>query len=726
MKYLKLFESFGSFQLDEITRKEFVDIHKNREDENINYRGLQLMGENIPKDYTLSHGGEWFTIHHCDESKKINIKISVDKVSQGGDEPFYTLQYYYDIYKGNRYNDRHHFFRFEESDFNQMCKNPQILIDYLNKYFDESIIEMDGAIDETFGFSRGINPDILTREQFESLSRQSIHMRFSSKTTVGLTIKSRGTGININYDSKVKQHIMFYFNYSYFDAKMIFNTKFSVMKIEDDEPYVYFQSGYGYRNVGTDFTNYQNYPQDQTIYGRMEVEEFDQIIKNPRLWKDWMVDKTFELDQQTHKILKESLFDIPDPEPMDVNEWDDEVTNAQEIAFTQKEKELFISLSDTISVKNKIRSMPDIGKFYLYFQLINGDLNPKLRETTPISNISIYKNDDEFYFVALWTGDGLFAERELWAGGEKLYRCDGYECLEKFLREIFQGYRELTGQNKTNESYFDEVPEPELMDDNEWWDEVFNSKEIDFNQKEKELFIALSDTISAKHKIDLDALEIGDSQLSFSMVNGHDGIYPGLSYSTVIRSITSYKNDDEFYYVNVWGDDSVWETKSYRCDGYECWEKFLKEIFQGYRELISKGNKTNESMFDYVPEPRSLLDENGDYIPGKSRDRMNNREPFNQKEKSFINQLLETLNEEYVSTNFSDSSEFVLNMGEMGETTHGMRVVKLTDDYYEVQYNNFVDSDDEYIYCECDGFKCLSKLLIELFEKINKDYDYEG
>jgi hypothetical protein len=581
---------------------------------------------------------------------------------------------------------------------------------------------------ESFGFSREINPDILTREQFESLSRQSIHMRFSSKTTVGLTIKSRGTGININYDSKVKQHIMFYFNYSYFDAKMIFNTKFSVMKIEDDEPYVYFQSGYGYRNVGTDFTNYQNYPQDQTIYGRIEMEEFDMIIKNPRLWKEWMVNKTFELDQQTHKILKESLFDVPEPEPMDVNEWDDEVTNAQEIAFTQKEKELFISLSDTISVKNKIRSMPDIGKFYLYFQLINGDLNPKLRETTPISNISIYKNDDEFYFVALWTGDGLFAERELWAGGEKLYRCDGYECLEKFLKEIFKGYRELVNkQSKTNESYFDEVPEPELMDDNEWWDEVGNPKEVDFTQKEKELFISLSDTISDKHKIDLDALEIGDSQLSFSMVNGEDAIYPNLRSTTVIRSITSYKNDDEFYYVNVWeGNDSDGGTKSYRCDGYECWEKFLRKIFQGYRELISKGNKTNESMFDEIPEPKSLLDEDGDYIGGSSRLRMNNREPFNQKEKSFINQLLETLNEDYISTNFSDSSEFVLNMGEMGETTHGMRVVKMEDDYYEVQYNNFVDSDDEYIYCECDGFKCLSKLLIELFGKIKTDYDYEG
>jgi hypothetical protein len=230
-----------------------------------------------------------------------------------------------------------------------------------------------------------------------------------------------------------------------------------------------------------------------------------------------------------------------------------------------------------------------------------------------------------------------------------------------------------------------------------------------------------------KHKIDLDALEIGDSQLSFSMVNGEDAIYPNLRSTTVIRSITSYKNDDEFYYVNVWeGNDSDGGTKSYRCDGYECWEKFLREIFQGYRDLISKGNKTNESMFDEVPEPRSLLDEDGDYIEGSSRDRMNNREHFNQKEKLFISKLVDTLNEEYVSTNFSDLTEFRLNMGEMGEATHGMRVVKLTDDYYEVQYNNFVDSDDEYIYCECDGFDCLSKLLVRVFGKIKNDYDYEN
>ena len=296
---------------------------------------------------------------------------------------------------------------------------------------------------ETFNFSDGINPDILTREQFESLSRQSIHMRFSRETTVGLTMNVRKTDININYDSKVKQHIMFYFNYSYLDAKMVFNTKFSIMKIEGDEPFVYFDARYGYRNIGTDYWEYQKYPHDESIYGRMEVEEFDMIIKNPRLWKDWMVDKTFELDQQTHKILKESLFDVPEPELMDVNEWDEEVTNAKEVDFNQKEKELFISLSDTISVKNK-RYMPEIGKSSLFFQMINGDINPKLKETTPIRNISTYKNDDEFYYVNIWGRDA----------DDKVYRCDGYECWEKFLKEIFQGYRDLiNNQTKTNESF---------------------------------------------------------------------------------------------------------------------------------------------------------------------------------------------------------------------------------------------------------------------------------
>ena len=158
-----------------------------------------------------------------------------------------------------------------------------------------------------------------------------------------------------------------------------------------------------------------------------------------------------------------------------------------------------------------------------------------------------------------------------------------------------------------NESLFD-VPDPEPMDIYEWDREVSEDKEVDFSQKEKELFIALADTIPSKHKID--ALYIEDFQLSFSMVNGKDSIFPGVGFDILVRSITSYKMDDEFYYVTVWeGDDIDGGTKScqsYRCDGYECWEKFLKEIFQDYRELISNQTKTNESLFSEIPDPEQM------------------------------------------------------------------------------------------------------------------------
>jgi hypothetical protein len=219
--------------------------------------------------------------------------------------------------------------------------------------------------------------------------------------------------------------------------------------------------------------------------------------------------------------------------------------------------------------------MPEIGRSYLGFQLINGGLNPILKDTTIIRSFTTYKNYDEFYYVVIWERDD----------DDKLYRCDGYECWEKFLKEIFAGYRELTKQTKTNESLFNEVPDPEPMNIYEWDREVSEDKEVDFTQKEKELFIDLADTIPEKHKID--ALYIEDFQLTFSMANGKDPIYPNRRFDDRIRSTTSYKMDDEFYYVNVWESDGYdgSNTNLYRCDGYKCWERFLKDIFASYREL---------------------------------------------------------------------------------------------------------------------------------------------
>jgi hypothetical protein len=359
------------------------------------------------------------------------------------------------------------------------------------------------------------------------------------------------------------------------NVELKFFTRFEIISIEkEDEPFVYFTINWGYRNSMISWRDTLSFPPDSKLYGRMEYEEFEMIREDAKLWKDFCVNIAIEEDRKTNKIIQESFGgSIPAPEPMSNREWTNEVTDAEEVPFSQKDKELFIALSDTISLENKY-NQPTIARSSLSFNLINGLIDPKLRTSAIISSVTTYKNDDEFYYVAVWEKTYL---------DEKLYRCDGYECWEKFLKEIFAGYRKLTKQTKTNESIFNEVPEPELIDVDEW-DKVVIDKEIDFDQKEKDFFIDLADTIPSNNNID--SLYIEDYQLTFSMSNGKDPIYPNIKFDDRVRSITSYKNDDEFYFVSVWEYDGKESTNElYRCDGYQCWEKFLKEIFEGYRKL---------------------------------------------------------------------------------------------------------------------------------------------
>ena len=434
-------------------------------------------------------------------------------------------------------------------------------------------------------FSSDFNPEMISEQDYTRVKKTGIHLRFSTRDVARLYTNSRRGGpgnlpkIVSWVDGNSRGYIGGTFNQVIKNVELRFSTRFEIISIEkEDEPFVYFTINWGYRNSMVSWRDTLNFPPDSKLYGRMEYEEFEMIREDAKLWKDFCVNIVVEEDRKTNKIIQESFGgSIPDPEPMDVNEWDEEVTNAQEVAFTQKEKELFIALSDTIYLKNKLRSMPEIGRSYLGFQLINGGLNPILKDTTIIRSFTTYKNYDEFYYVVIWERDD----------DDKLYRCDGYECWEKFLKEIFAGYRELISkQTKTNESLFDQIPDPEPMNIYEWDREVSEDKEVDFTQKEKEFFIALTDTIPEKHKID--ALYIEDFQLTFSMANGKDPIYPNRRFDDRIRSTTSYKMDDEFYYVNVWeGGEDDDEHNLYRCDGYKCWEKFLKEIFADYRKLIS-------------------------------------------------------------------------------------------------------------------------------------------
>ena len=431
---------------------------------------------------------------------------------------------------------------------------------------------------EAFGKSE-FNPEMISEQEYTIVKKSGIHLRFSTRDIARLYTNQRGLPINISWvDGNSRGYIGGTFNQVIKNVELKFFTRFEIITIEkEDEPFVYFTINWGYRNSMISWRDTLSFPPDSKLYGRMEYEDFEMIREDAKLWKDFCVYIALEEDRKTNKIIQESFGgSIPDPELMSIREWHNEVTNAEEVPFNQQDKELFIALSDSISLENKY-NQPTIARTSLSFNLINGLIDPKLRTTTIISSVTTYKNDDEFYYIAVWEKTYL---------DEKLYRCDGYECWEKFLKEIFAGYRELISkQTKTNESMFNEIPDPEPMDIYEWDREVSEDKEVDFTQKEKELFIALADTIPSKHKID--ALYIEDFQLSFSMVNGKDPIFPNIRFDNVVRSTTSYKMDDEFYYVNVWESDGYEgsNTNLYRCDGYKCWEKFLKDIFASYREL---------------------------------------------------------------------------------------------------------------------------------------------
>ena len=427
-------------------------------------------------------------------------------------------------------------------------------------------------------FSSEFNPEMISEQEYTRVKKTGIHLRFSARDVARLYTNQRGLPINISWvDGNSRGYIGGTFNQVIKNVELKFFTRFEIISIEkEDEPFVYFTINWGYRNSMISWRDTLSFPPDSKLYGRMEYEEFEMIREDAKLWKDFCVNIAVEEDKKTHQIVQESFGgSIPDPEPMNVNEWDEEVTNAKEVDFNQREKELFIALSDTISLGNKI-NQPWIAWTSLEFTMVNGIIDSKLGPTTVIRTLSTYKNDDEYYYIAKWERGNI---------AENLYRCDGYECWEKFLKEIFASYRELTKQTKTNESIFNEVPEPELIDVDEW-DKVVIDKEIDFDQKEKEFFIDLTDTIPQNNNID--SLYIEDYQLTFSMSNGKDPIYPNIKFYERVRSITSYKNDDEYYYVGVWEYDGTESTNElYRCDGYKCWEKFLKEIFEGYRKLIS-------------------------------------------------------------------------------------------------------------------------------------------
>jgi len=157
MKYLKIFEEFTTqFQLDEISKEEYYSIFNNNRLVYIPESEVLEFKSKLSKEYKLGYARgsvkdtvEWFRAEYETEidyhftCKRFSIK----KLSQGADEPCYIMSYNYEEFTSfaapKSYIEtlpdqkrisfqKQSYYRFEESDFNQMCENPQILLDYLN------------------------------------------------------------------------------------------------------------------------------------------------------------------------------------------------------------------------------------------------------------------------------------------------------------------------------------------------------------------------------------------------------------------------------------------------------------------------------------------------------------------------------------------------------------------------------------------------------------------
>jgi hypothetical protein len=122
----------------------------------------------------------------------------------------------------------------------------------------------------------------------------SIALRFSSEDTAKLLVNSRGVDISWNYPKLLRYNIFGYFSNNPNDEIEIkFVTEFKLKRFtDDDDDFVYFEINFGYRNKKTDWREYINLPTDKKIQGVMSMDEFDSLLENPKVWKDYCITQT--------------------------------------------------------------------------------------------------------------------------------------------------------------------------------------------------------------------------------------------------------------------------------------------------------------------------------------------------------------------------------------------------------------------------------------------------
>ena len=149
MRWLKIFEEFTKFQLDEISKEEYYNEIDHKKRVGISEKKVLEFKKNLPPEYKVSYarGNMPQTVDYLRAEYHIEIdhvmfckEFSIKKIYQGVDEPCFVMSYNYEEFvpaSAPKNIDhwslqRKTYYRFEESDFDQMCKNPQILLDFLS------------------------------------------------------------------------------------------------------------------------------------------------------------------------------------------------------------------------------------------------------------------------------------------------------------------------------------------------------------------------------------------------------------------------------------------------------------------------------------------------------------------------------------------------------------------------------------------------------------------
>ncbi len=149
MKYLKIFEEFTEFQLDEISKEEYYNEIDYKKRVGISEKKVLEFKKNLPTEYKVSYGrgDKPQTVDFLRAEYHIELdhvmfcrEFSIKKLNQHPDEDCFVMFYNYEEFVPmqapqdiERWSlQRKTYYRFEESDFDQMCKNPEILLDYLD------------------------------------------------------------------------------------------------------------------------------------------------------------------------------------------------------------------------------------------------------------------------------------------------------------------------------------------------------------------------------------------------------------------------------------------------------------------------------------------------------------------------------------------------------------------------------------------------------------------